>query len=295
MTISRQELAELLCFSESRMRLVSREPADREGYVFERLMFEVEGGQPVRGFLTRPKEGRGKGPAILYNHSHGSRLDIGASEFMEGRHYLLNAYGPLLAKAGYVSLCIDMPCAGDRDGTNENDAAKAAIWYGKSLIGEMLSDSAAALTYLATRDEVDPDRMGAFGISMGSTLSYWLAAVEPRLKAIAHLCCYADYATLVELGAHTNHGLYCLVPGLLSRTSTGEMAGMVAPRAQLICLGDNDELTPPLSIERALVDTRRLYEQAGASHRLDVFRQPVAHQETAEMHERVIAFFAREL
>ena len=39
---------------------------------------------------------------------------------------------------------------------------------------------------------------------------------------------------------------------------------MVAPRPQLICLGDHDELTPPLSIERALAVTRPMYEQAGA-------------------------------
>jgi dienelactone hydrolase len=268
---------------------------NRGDYIVERLTFELEGAGPVRGFLTKPINRESKGPAILYNHSHGGRLEIGASEFMEGRHYLLNAYGPLLARAGYVSLCIDMPCAGDRDGANENDAAKAAIWYGKSLIGQMLSDSAAALTYLGSRDDVDPDRIGAFGISMGSTLSYWLAAIEPRLKAIAHLCCYADYATLVELNAHRNHALYCLVPGLLSRTTTGEIAGLVAPRAQLICLGDNDELTPPLSIERALVDTRHLYEKAGALNKLEVLREPVAHQETPQMHERVMQFFAREL
>ena len=97
------------------------------------------------------------------------------------------------------------------------------------------------------------------------TLTYWHAALDPRITAVAHLCCYADYATLVELGDHDNHGIYLLVPGLLHHTSTGEIAGLVAPRAQLICLGDEDELTPPLSIERALAVTRPMYETAGAA------------------------------
>ena len=143
-----------------------------------------------------------------------------------------------------MALCLDMRTFGRRDNVEESSAAKAHIWYGTSLIGQMISEQAAALTYLASRDEVDPGRIGAFGISLGSTLAYWHAAVDQRIRAVAHLCCYADYATLVELGNHDHHGIYLLVPGLLNHTSTGEIAGLVAPRPQLICVGDEDELTP---------------------------------------------------
>jgi hypothetical protein len=83
---------------------------------------------------------------------------------------------------------------------------------------------------------------------------------------------------------------------MLRQISTGEIAGMIAPRPQLICLGEDDELTPPLSIERALAVTRPMYERAGAPQALEVFLQAgVDHRETPEMHERVMAFFEREL
>jgi hypothetical protein len=296
MTITREHLASLLSFEEPRFELVGREVADREDYIFERLTFDLEGAGHVRGYLTRPARPTGKSPAILYAHSHGGRLDIGSRELMEGRYYLLSPWGPVLARAGYVSFSLDMPSSGERHQISESSASKAAIWYGKSLIGHMVSDHAAALTYLASRDDVDGSRIGGFGISLGATLTYWLGALDTRLKAIAHLCCYADYATLVELGAHDNHGVYLLVPGLLNHTSTGEIAGMVAPRPQLICLGADDELTPPLSIERAVPVTRGMYEGAGAADKLEVFLQPgVGHQETREMHDLVMAFFAREL
>jgi dienelactone hydrolase len=274
---------------------VSTEGAAREGYVFERLALDIEGVR-VRAFLTRPAGGVGRRPAILYGHSHGGRHEIGANELMDGRSYLLSPFGPLLARAGYVTLCIDMPTFGDRDDVEESAAAKAHIWYGTSLIGQMVSEQAAALTYLSSRDDVDPQRIGAFGISLGSTLAYWHAALDPRIRAVAHLCCYADYATLVELGAHDNHGIYLLVPGMLRHTSTGEIAGMVAPRPQLICLGEDDELTPPPSIERALAVTRPMYEAAGAPDALEVFVQAgIEHRETPEMHQKVMAFFQREL
>ena len=296
MAVSRDELAALLSFHEPGIALRSVESGSREGYVFERLELELEGVGRVRAFLTRPPEAGGRHPAILYGHSHGGRHEIGASELMDGRSYLLSPFGPLLARAGYVTLCMDMPTFGDRDDVEESAAAAAHIWYGRSLIGQMVSEQAAALTYLASRDDVDPRRIGAFGISLGSTLAYWHAALDPRIAAVAHLCCYADYATLVELGAHDNHGIYLLVPGLLRHTSTGEMAGLVAPRPQLICLGEDDELTPPPSIERALAVTRPMYAAAGAADALEVFVQPgVDHRETPEMHGRVMAFFDREL
>jgi hypothetical protein len=293
---SRRKLAALLSFREPAITLVSTETGQREGYVFERLELEVEGAGRVRAFLTRPAGGGGPFPAILYAHSHGGRHEIGASELMDGRSYLLSPFGPLLARAGYVTLCMDMPTFGDRDDVEESAAATAHIWFGTTLMGQMLSEQAAALTYLSARADVDPQRIGAFGISLGSTLAYWHAALDLRLRAIAHLCCYADYATLVELGAHDNHGIYLLVPGMLRHISTGEIAGMVAPRAQLICLGEDDELTPPLSIERALAVTRPMYEDAGAPEALEVFLQAgVDHRETPEMHEKVMAFFGREL
>jgi dienelactone hydrolase len=296
MGTSRADLASLLSFREPDIELIGVETGPRDGYVFERLSFRVEGAGTVRAFLTRPAGGVGRHPAILYAHSHGGRHEIGASELIDGRSYLLSPFGPLLARAGYVTLCMDMPTFGDRSGTEESSAAKAHIWYGTSLIGQMVSEEAAALTWLASRDDVDPERIGAFGISLGSTLSYWLAAVDPRIRAVAHLCCYADYATLVELGAHDNHGIYLLVPGLLRHTSTGEIAGLVAPRPQLICLGEDDELTPPPSIERALAVTRPMYAAAGAPDALEGLLQAgVDHRETPEMHERVMAFFEREL
>jgi dienelactone hydrolase len=68
------------------------------------------------------------------------------------------------------------------------------------LFGQMLAEQSAALTWLASRRDVDAGRIGMTGISMGATLSYFLAAIDARVAATAHLCCYADFATLVETG-----------------------------------------------------------------------------------------------
>lgn len=262
----------------------------------ERLSFETERGELVRGIVTRPVNVENPLPAILYAHAHGGRYDIGAEELVAGRPELLGPLGPVFAEAGFVTLAIDMPTFGERRETTESAAAKAAIWYGGSLFGAMLSEQAAAFAYLASRTDVDARSIGAFGLSMGSMLSYWLAAVEPRIAAVAHLCCFADFASMVASGAHDGHGFYLVVPGLLNETSTGAIAGLVAPRPQLICVGVADRLTPPEAVERAWGETAGAYARAGAADAVTLMRfADTGHEETREMREAVLKFFRKAL
>jgi dienelactone hydrolase len=142
-----------------------------------------------------------------------------------------------------VTLAIDLPGFGGRATASESALAKARLWRGRSLAGQMLGELASALDWLAARPEVDAGRIGAFGISMGATL-YWLAAVDPRIACVVHLCCFADFDRLIETGAHDLHGIYLTIPGLIDLASNGRIAGLIAPRPQLICIGDLDLLTP---------------------------------------------------
>lgn len=293
MAITVARLKDLLAFEEVSLTLLESQTDVREGYIIERLRFQLPDGVEVRGFLTRPSAGFvTRGPGIVYAHAHGARWDIGASELVDGRPALLGAPGPVLAREGYVTLCIDMPTFGERAGVSEDEAAKAALWHGRTLFGQMVSEQAAALSWLAARPEVDPQRIGVTGLSMGATLAYFLAAVDPRVKANAHLCCYADFATLVRTGAHNHHGHYLTVPGLLKETSIGEIAGLVAPRAQLICIGWDDPLTPPEAVEIAFAETEAAYLKAEAlSGLLFLPEAGVGHKETPAMRRAVLSFF----
>ncbi len=296
MSIERERLRQLLALEAPVITLTERETEELDGYVLERLRFEFAGKGSVRGFLARPP-GRGPHPAVLYAHAHGLRYDVGAGEFLDGQTYLLQpALGPVFAKAGYVTLMIEMACFGERATDTESAASKALNWYGKSLIGAMLSDQSAALGWLAAREDVDSARIGAFGISMGCILSYWLAAIDERIAATAHLCCLADFATMIELGAHDLHGAYLTVPGLLNATSPGEIAGMIAPRPQLVCIGENDPLTPPGAWRLAYAEAERGYSQRGARSELSLLVAAGAgHWETEEMRAAVLDFFEQRI
>ena len=291
----RDRLAEVFEIGKHPLRFIGSETEAAEGLVLETLRFETDAGEPVRGLLTRPP-GAGPHPAILYIHAHGGRYEIGASELTDGRTALQGPLGPVFADRGYVSLAIDLPCFGERATVTESAASKALLWRGRSLAGQMLGELSSALGWLAARPDVDPARMGAFGISMGATFGYWLAAVDLRIACVVHQCCYADFATLIEGGNHDLHGIYLTVPGLLDIASNGTIAGLVAPRPQLACIGDLDPLTPPEAVDRALVETRAIYAASAAPEAFELCREAAfGHQESPSMRDMTLGFLARTL
>lgn len=271
--------------------VAARDITENPGFVLERLAFDLGEPRPVRGLLTRPTEASGRLPAVLYCHAHGAKYGIGASELIDGRQSLVSPYGPLLAQAGFVTLAVDMPTFGDRQQHSEDALSKALLWRGGTLMGKMLADHLAAFDYLSSRDDVDASGIAALGLSMGATHAFFLGALEPRFARVAHLCCYADWATLIETGAHDLHGHYMTVPSLLAKTSIGEIAGLIAPRPQLICVGDRDPLTPPAAVERAYATTLTAYRAAGAEENLKLIVEPeTGHIETPRMRKAVTAF-----
>jgi len=289
------ELSRAFGIGDHTLTLRSRRVTARNGYTLEQLGFVTGTDEAVRGFLIRPPHDRPV-PALLCIHAHGFKYEIGASELLEGRPSLQSAPGPAFARMGLAALMIDMPAFGIRAEPGESARAKAALWRGRSLAGQMIAEQAAAFAWLAARNDIIPGRTGVWGMSMGATLGYWLAAVEPRVAAVVHMCAYADFATLIEEGAHDLHGIYLTVPGLLNLSSNGTIAGRIAPRPQFIGIGDLDPLTPPAAVDAALAETKAAYAAAGAGDNLVVHREPASgHVETPAMRTAATAFLARHL
>lgn len=272
------------------LQLLSKDTTDTD---FQHLTFSNRGGERIRAFYIPPR-GAGPAPAILYIHAHGDRYDIGADELLDGRPALEGPLGPVLAELGYAVLCIDLPGFGSRAEFPESALAKKALWKGGSLAGQMVGELHSAFEWLAGQDGVDSALIGLFGISMGATLAYWLAAAEPRIAALGHLCCMADFDVLIQTGAHDLHGIYLTVPGLLNTASNGQIAGSIAPRPQFIGIGDRDPLTPPHAVNPALEEVRAGYVDTLPN--LQVLRSTTTgHVETPEMRRSLIAFYKSSL
>ena len=259
------------------------------------LSLRLSDGADAPAYLLRPP-GVGPAPAILYCHAHGNRYDIGRDELIAGRPALTAPYAPDLAARGYAVLCVEMPCFGARADISESAEAKARLWRGTTLFGRMLAEQVAALDWLTALPDIDADRIAALGISMGGTLAWWMAAIDPRIRAAVSLCCLADMECLIANDAHDGHGQYMTVPGLLAHAATGQVAGLAAPRPQLHCVGLADWSTPEPCFDAARRDLEAAYDAGGAPGAVEFHVEPeTGHAETPAMRARVLDFLDRRL
>ena len=103
-------------------------------------------------------------PLVVMAHGHGGSRE-------EGGGYRLTA--ETLAQNGIASIRMDFPGCGDStESFTENN------------LSNMLLDLQAARAFVATKAEIDQDRVGLIGYSMGGRLVVLLAEIDPSYKAM---------------------------------------------------------------------------------------------------------------
>lgn len=273
-----------------------RREEERDGYVLETWDLDLNGIETVPAYVARPRNAAGRMPAILFDHSHGGGYKIGKQEFIEGRSYLQpKPYAKELTDLGYTALCIDQWVFGERSHTSEADTFKAMLWRGQVLWGMMVYDSLRALDFLAEQPGVDPQRIGTLGMSMGSTMAWWLGALDERIKVTVDINCLTEFNTLLAKKGLSLHGVYYFVPDLLNHFTTAGINALIAPRAHLGLAGLRDKLTPVEGLDIIDRDLQQVYARAGHPERWKLLRYDVEHQETPEGRQAIIAFLREHL
>jgi cephalosporin-C deacetylase-like acetyl esterase len=254
-------------------------------------VLELNGSEQVPAYLVRPKEASGPLPVILYNHAHGGDYVLGKDELLVGRKQLQQPpYAELLTGMGYAALCIDAWAFGERRGRSEGEIVRQMLWSGQVMWGMMVFDSLRAIDYLATRPEIDPEHVGTLGLSMGSTMAWWVAALEPRVKVCVDICCLTDFESLISHRSLEAHSMYYYVPRLLQHFTTAQINALIAPRAHLSLVGIYDPLTPPDGLDRIDAELRNVYAATGTPDAWRLARYPCGHLETAAMRAEVTDF-----
>jgi hypothetical protein len=273
-----------------RAKLVKTEKHD--GYTLERLVLDLNGVEPVPALLLIPDKIQKPAPGLLFIHWHGGMYDLGKEQLLIGDK-AQPAYAPVCAEKGLVTLAIDSWCFGERKHAQvgkvgEEDAFKLMLWRGQVLYGMMMFDEFRALDYLASRPEVDPKRLGAFGMSMGSTKAWWLAALDPRVRLCLDVCCLTEFEDLIKINNLKGHGIYYYVPRLLTKFSTAQINELIVPRPRLSVNGRQDDLTPPAGVEQVRDYLLPLYRKYGreADCRIELFDCP--HVELPEMRKLIL-------
>lgn len=284
------------------VRVLSRE--DRGSFTVERFEFSNGLGDTVPGVLLLPNRRSRPVPGILYCHWHGGEYDKGKVELFETNH-TPQLPGQTLTERGYAVLAIDAACFGERHGrgpdglkggAGELSAAKFDLWLGRSLWGRILRDDRMALDYLASRPEVDATRLGAMGMSMGATRTWWLMALDERLKAGVAVACLTRYQELIEADGLKHHGIYYYVPGLLTHFDTEAVVACAAPRALLCLNGDQDAGSPVTGIRQIERLAAPAWEVLGQPGRFKSrVYEGVGHTYTQEMWRETLDWLERQL
>ena len=293
-SMRRKELYGLLGDLPERNRRITCETVAverREHYVLETLRLDLNGVEPVPAYFTRPVGAEGRTPVVVFDHSHGGAYEIGKEEFVAPRSYLHSPpYATALAQEGYSGVCIDHWAFGERRGRRESEIFKEMLWRGQVMWGMMVFDSIRAVDYLHTREDVDTGRIGTLGLSMGSTMAWWLAALDERVKVCIDLCCMTEFEELIKTRGLDGHGIYYYVPRLLLHFSTAEINELICPRAHLCLAGNYDGLTPPAGLDKVDRSLRAAYRKAGRPQAWEMVRYDQGHFENPDMRRRVMEF-----
>jgi dienelactone hydrolase/lysophospholipase L1-like esterase len=287
-------------------RLVSREL--RRGCTLERVSIDNGVGNDISALVLVPDKRRHPAPAILWLHS--STPDKNALITPSGQ---VESLGDVFVRNGYVVVAPDAWYYGDRAENvpggpgdvyrrgvpphadiTQNSLLKLNLWLGRTVWGMMVRDDQIALDYLSQRPEVDPKRIGATGMSMGSTRSWWLAAVDERVAATVGVACLTRYENLILHGNLKAHGLYYFTFGLLKHFDTEGVMALLAPRPFLALTGDMDYGSPVDGIRVLEEKIGGVYRAAGAPDRFKSIVYPdTGHVYTPGMRAEMLAWFER--
>ncbi len=286
--------------SPQKVRVVSREL--RHGYTLERIAIDNGLDNEVSCLLLVPTGLKKPAPAILWLHSSTpDKTQILVANTNGGAEPL----GETFIKAGYVVLAPDAYWHGDRVGTGPAGRAETGraeqeslhkyhLWMGRTLWGMFVRDDQIALDYLCGRPEVDAKRIGATGMSMGSTRAWWLAAVDERVACTVGIACLTRYENLIKHGQLKAHGVYYFVDGLLRQFDTEGVLALIAPRPYLALTGDLDAGSPADGIRAIEEKLTKVYGTLGAPERFrNVLYPDTGHLVTPEMRREMLAWFAR--
>jgi dienelactone hydrolase len=277
------------------VRIISESISEECDRIIERLLLDLNGIEPVPAIVVKPvRMPTVKLPVLLYHHAHCADYGFGKREFTEGRTEIQNPpYADCCIENGWIGVAIDCWNFGERHRQTESSLFKQMLWNGQVLWGMMIFDAVRTLDYICSREDTDTSRIATIGLSMGSTLSWWLAALDERVKVCVDICCLTDYEALIEAGGLDLHGIYYYVPGLLKQFSSASINAMIAPRPHLSLAGTKDPLTPVPGLDRIDTELKQVYGSMGAPEAWKLARCDSGHSETAQMRQEIISWIHR--
>lgn len=225
-------------------KLVKREEVPGEDYFLEELTLKSLPDREVHAWLAVPKQvPEGGSPGVLALHGHGGT----GEQVVRGEE--IYWYGKAFVQKGYVVASLDI---GQHELQHE----------GWSLMGERTWDALACLDYLCSRPEVDEERVGTAGLSLGGETVMYVAALDERIKVAVSSGWLTTIANMKQ-----GHCPCWNFPGLEEHFDFSDIFACVAPRHLVMQIGRQEKAPGgfPLEVaQEAFKEIQAAYRAFGA-------------------------------
>ncbi len=255
------------------------------------IRYQADPGGPVHAFLFLPKNTRGKRPAMLCLHptsSLGKRIVAGEGE-KPNRNYAME-----LAERGYVALAPDYPGFGD-------DAAARPRLYQEGYVSCTMKgiwNHIRGVYLLQSLPEVDPERIGCIGHSLGGHNTLFAGVFDPRLRLLVTSCGFTTFPKYMngDLTGWTHDGYMPRIADTYAKDAAKmpfdftEVLGALAPRPVFINAPLHDDNFEVSGVRDAVNAARKVYALYGEEARLQAVHPDAAHDFPDEARRQAYAF-----
>lgn len=237
-----------------------------------RFSFESEPGYFVPCHLLLPKI-KDKVPAVicLQGHTTGMHISLGRTKFDGDEHYITGGdrdFAISAVKRGYAALALEQRSFGETvqhithspNGGCHHPSMQALL-LGRTMVGDRVFDVMRAVDALEHFTQLDLSCLGIMGNSGGGTISYYAAAMEPRIRLSMPSCAFCTFQASIFSLFHCQCNY---VPGILQYMEMYDIVGLIAPRPLVIVAGLTDPIFPYEHVQKAFTKVQAIYTAAGA-------------------------------
>lgn len=290
----------------------------RKGYEVQKIVFNVSGYSRVPAYLLVP-EGKGPFPAVLLLHDHGAHFTIGKEKMVrpfgvsdvvmkDADNWCKICYdgqyvGDYLAENGYVVLALDALFWGERGRKEyaryDSQQALSAnlLQMGMSWGGLIAWDDIRSAEFLASLPQVDKEKVGTMGFSMGAHRTWMTMAATDVVKAGAAVCWMNTTDSLMTLTNNQNKGgsaYAMLIPNIRRYMDYPHVASIACPKPMLFTNGLKDKLFPVEGVKAAYETMHKVWDGQGAGEHLQTKFYDLPHFCSKEIQRTILEFFNRE-
>lgn len=290
----------------------------RKGYEVQKIVFNVSGYSRVPAYLLVP-EGKGPFPAVLLLHDHGAHFTIGKEKMVrpfgvsdvvmkDADNWCKICYdgqyvGDYLAENGYVVLALDALFWGERGRKEyaryDSQQALSAnlLQMGMSWGGLIAWDDIRSAEFLASLPQVDKEKVGTMGFSMGAHRTWMTMAATDVVKAGAAVCWMNTTDSLMTLTNNQNKGgsaYAMLIPDIRLYMDYPHVASIACPKPMLFTNGLKDKLFPVEGVKAAYETMHKVWDGQGAGEHLQTKFYDLPHFCSKEIQRTILEFFNRE-